>query len=91
MGQLRDRMEGDLLLKGVAEVTRAEYLRCARHLAAYYRRSPAALAGGPRDVGCASCVAPGSSQRTQPTSPTSLAGYCSSRGVTEIGSNVVMT
>lgn len=44
MGQLRDRMEGDLLLKGVAEVTRAEYLRCAHHLAAYYRRSPAALA-----------------------------------------------
>ena len=43
MGQLRDRMEGDLLLKGVAEVTRAEYLRCARQLAAHYRRSPAEL------------------------------------------------
>jgi integrase/recombinase XerD len=43
MGQLRDRMEGDLLLKGVAEVTRAEYLRCATQLAAHYRRSPAAL------------------------------------------------
>ena len=43
MGQLRDRMEGDLLLKGVAEVTRAEYLRCATQLAAHYRRSPAEL------------------------------------------------
>ncbi len=43
MGELRDRMEGDLLLKGVAEVTRTEYVRCAFHLAAYYRRSPAAL------------------------------------------------
>ena len=43
MGELRDRMEGDLLLKGLAEVTRTEYLRCAVHLAAYYRRSPAAL------------------------------------------------
>ena len=43
MGQLRDRMEGDLLLKGLAEVTRAEYLRCARQLAAHYRRSPAEL------------------------------------------------
>ena len=36
-------MEGDLLLKGLAEVTRAEYLRCARQLAAHYRRSPAEL------------------------------------------------
>ena len=43
MGKLRDHMEGDLLLKGVAEVTRAEYVRCARQLAAHYRRSPAAL------------------------------------------------
>jgi site-specific recombinase XerD len=43
MGQLRDRMEGDLLIKGVAEVTRAEYLRCATQLAAHYRRSPAEL------------------------------------------------
>jgi site-specific recombinase XerD len=36
-------MEGDLLLRGVADVTRAEYLRCARQLAAHYRRSPAEL------------------------------------------------
>jgi len=43
MGELRDRMEGDLLLRAVAETTRSEYLRCARHLAAYYRRSPAEL------------------------------------------------
>jgi integrase/recombinase XerD len=43
MGELRARMEGDLRLKGVAEVTRTEYLRCTCRLAAYYRRSPAAL------------------------------------------------
>ncbi len=43
MGELRDRMEGDLLLRGVAEVTRKEYLRCARAFAAHYRISPAAL------------------------------------------------
>lgn len=43
MGELRDRMEGDLLLRGVAEVTRKEYLRCARAFAAYYRISPADL------------------------------------------------
>jgi integrase/recombinase XerD len=43
MGELRDRMDGDLLLKGVAETTRAEYLRCATLLAAHYRRSPAEL------------------------------------------------
>jgi len=36
-------MEGDLLLKAVADVTRAEYLRCAFHFAAHYRRSPAEL------------------------------------------------
>ncbi len=43
MGELRNRMEGDLLLKAVADVTRAEYLRCAFHFAAHYRRSPAEL------------------------------------------------
>jgi len=48
MGELRDRMQGDLLLKGVAETTRAEYLRCAAQLAAYYHRSPAEL--GSEDV-----------------------------------------
>lgn len=35
MGELRDRMEGDLLLRGVAEVTRKEYLRCARAFATH--------------------------------------------------------
>ena len=43
MGELRQRMEGDLLLRGMAEVTRAEYLRCARQLAAHYHLSPAVL------------------------------------------------
>ena len=36
-------MEGDLLLRGVAEVTRKEYLRCARAFAAHYRVSPGEL------------------------------------------------
>ena len=43
MGELHDRMEGDLLLRAAAPTTRAEYLRCSRQLAAYYRRSPAEL------------------------------------------------
>jgi len=43
MGQLRDRMDGDLRLKGFRPVTRYHYLRCARSFAAYYRKSPAAL------------------------------------------------
>jgi hypothetical protein len=34
MGQLRDRMEGDLRLRGLSEVTRIEYLRCAAHFVA---------------------------------------------------------
>ena len=48
MGELRDRMDGDLLLRGVAAVTRAESLRCGRQLAAHCRRSPAAL--GAEDI-----------------------------------------
>lgn len=40
MGQLRDRMDGDLRLRGLSEVTRAEYLRCAKHFVAHYRVSP---------------------------------------------------
>lgn len=43
MGNLRDRMEGDLRLKGYADATRSEYLRCVRELAAHYKRSPAEL------------------------------------------------
>ena len=48
MGELRDRMDGDLRLRGLAEVTRAEYLRCAAHFVAYYRVSPRQL--GAEDV-----------------------------------------
>ena len=40
MGELRDRMDGDLRLRGLSEVTRAEYLRCAAHFVAYHRLSP---------------------------------------------------
>ena len=40
MGELQDRMDGDLRLRGLSEVTRAEYLRCAAHFVAYYRMSP---------------------------------------------------
>ena len=48
MGQLRDQMDGDLRLRGLSEVTRTEYLRCAAHFAAYYRVSPGQL--GAEDV-----------------------------------------
>lgn len=40
MGQIRDRMEGDLRLRGYRERTVAEYLRCAGKFAAYFGRSP---------------------------------------------------
>ncbi|MGH7645494.1 MAG: tyrosine-type recombinase/integrase [Gemmatimonadales bacterium] len=43
MGQLRDRMDADLRLRGVSENTRQLYLRCARDFAAYCGRSPAAV------------------------------------------------
>lgn len=48
MGQLRDRMDGDLRLRGFSEVTRTEYLRCAKHFVAYLRVSPQSL--GAEDV-----------------------------------------
>jgi site-specific recombinase XerD len=48
MGQLRERMDGDLRLRGLSEVTRAEYLRCAAHFVAHYRVSPEQL--GAEDV-----------------------------------------
>lgn len=48
MGALRDRMEGDLRLRGLAEVTRSEYLRSVYQFVAHYRRSPAEL--GAEDI-----------------------------------------
>ena len=48
MGALRDRMDGDLRLRGLAEVTRSEYLRSVYQFVAYYRRSPAEL--GAEDI-----------------------------------------
>jgi site-specific recombinase XerD len=48
MGAIKDRMDGDLRLRGLSEVTRAEYLRCARQFVAHYRVSPERL--GPEDV-----------------------------------------
>src|SRR5262249_25814982 len=43
MGQLRDRMEQDLILKGLAPTTRRNYLLYCRKFAAHYRRSPEQL------------------------------------------------
>src|SRR2546426_5200480 len=43
MGQLRDRMDADLRLRGLSENTRRLYLRCARDFAAYCGRSPAVV------------------------------------------------
>ncbi len=43
MGQLHDRMEQDLILKGFSPATRRNYLLYARRLAVHYRRSPAEL------------------------------------------------
>lgn len=48
MGAIRDRMDGDLRLRGVSEVTRHEYLRCVRQFVAHYRVSPEPL--GAEDV-----------------------------------------
>ena len=48
MGAIRDRMDGDLRLRGLSEVTRCEYLRCARQCVAHCRVSPALL--GAEDV-----------------------------------------
>jgi integrase/recombinase XerD len=48
MGAIHDRMDGDLRLRALSEVTRAEYLRCARQFVAHYRRSPELL--GAEDV-----------------------------------------
>lgn len=43
MGQLRDRMDDDLRLRGRSPVTRYHYLRCVRSFAAHFGKSPAAL------------------------------------------------
>ena len=37
MGTIRDRMDGDLRLRGLSEVTRAEYLRCVGHFSRLLR------------------------------------------------------
>jgi site-specific recombinase XerD len=50
MGEFQDRMDGDLRLRGLSEVTRAEYLRCARQFVAHYHVSPELL--GAEDVRC---------------------------------------
>ena len=40
MGKLKDKMEGDLKLRGRCENTRKTYLRCAERFAAHYMKSP---------------------------------------------------
>ena len=40
MGKLHDQMQEDLVLKAYSQHTQRAYLRCARHFAAYYMRSP---------------------------------------------------
>ena len=59
MGELRDRMEADLRLRGYAEKTRVAYVSCIRAVARHFRRSPATLGeekrrtGGPHAEGIA--------------------------------------
>jgi len=48
MGMLRDRMEGDLKLRGLSPKTQSCYLSCARQFAEHYRRSPARM--GEREI-----------------------------------------
>jgi len=43
MSQLRQRMDDAMVLRGLAERTRAAYLMCVTGLAKYYRRSPEQL------------------------------------------------
>lgn len=43
MGQLRDRMDEDLKLRGVSAATRRKYLLYGRKYAAFYHRSPEEL------------------------------------------------
>lgn len=43
MGELRDRMERDMAIRGLRERTRDAYVRCVKQFAAYHRRSPAEL------------------------------------------------
>jgi site-specific recombinase XerD len=43
MGQLRDRMEQDLILKGLRPATRRNYLLYCKKFAAFFRRSPEEL------------------------------------------------
>jgi integrase/recombinase XerD len=40
MGKLHDQMQEDLLLKAYSPHTQRAYLRCARHFASHYMRSP---------------------------------------------------
>lgn len=48
MGNLRDKMDGDLKMRGRSDNTRKTYLVCAASFAKHYRRSPAAM--GKREV-----------------------------------------
>ena len=43
MGKLKDKMDGDLKLRGLCENTRATYLRCAEAFVKHYMKPPAAL------------------------------------------------
>jgi integrase/recombinase XerD len=43
MGELRDRMLEDMVLRGLRASTQRAYIDCAQQYAAYYRRSPAEM------------------------------------------------
>ena len=43
MGRLKDKMEGDLQLRGLCRNTREAYLRCARMFVRHYMKSPEQL------------------------------------------------
>ena len=45
MGQTREQMQADLIVRGLRPSTQAAYLDCAEKFVAYYGRRPAELSG----------------------------------------------
>jgi hypothetical protein len=43
MGELRDKMDRDMLLKNLSDRTRKTYLACVRDFAKYHHRDPREL------------------------------------------------
>ena len=79
MTELRRRMDGDMVVRGMADRTRETYLTAVTGLARYYRRAPDQTPTRRCKTTCSISFVIGSGRGVRATSPSMRCAFCITR------------